>query len=81
MKRIYFILITIFAFSFVLSSCSSGSIILPADSLLSPPLYYEEYEDKHTAMRREWEIKRLSHSEKDNLRQEWEQKQEKNNRK
>lgn len=35
-------------------------------------IYYEEYEDKHSAMRREWEIKRLSRSEKDAMRQEWE---------
>ena len=27
------------------SSCSSGNLIRPADSLLSPPLYYEEYAD------------------------------------
>ena len=35
-------------------------------------IYYEEYEDKHSAMRREWEIKRLSRSEKETMRQEWE---------
>lgn len=39
-------------------------------------IYYEEYEDKHSAMRREWEIKRLTRSEKDNLRRKWENKEE-----
>ena len=34
-------------------------------------VYYEEYEDKHSAMRREWEIKRLSRSEKESMRQDW----------
>ena len=32
-------------------------------------VYYEEYEDKQTAMRREWEIKQLSRNEKEALRQ------------
>ena len=32
-------------------------------------IYYEEYEDKHSAMRREWEIKQLSRSEKEAMRQ------------
>ncbi len=45
MKRSIFSFIMIIAMLFVLSSCSSNSFILPADSLLSPPLYYEEYED------------------------------------
>lgn len=31
-------------------------------------IYYEEYEDKHSAMRREWEIKQLTRSEKEALR-------------
>lgn len=31
-------------------------------------IYYEEYEDKQTAMRREWEIKQLTRSEKEALR-------------
>lgn len=30
-------------------------------------IYYEEYEDKHTAMRREWEIKRLTRKEKEEM--------------
>ena len=33
--------------------------------------YLEEYEDKHSAMRREWEIKHLSRSEKENMCREW----------
>lgn len=33
-------------------------------------IYYEEYEDKQTAMRREWEIKRLGRSGKEQLIQE-----------
>ncbi len=45
MKRISLLLIMAVLLSFVFSSCSAGSLILPADSLLSPPLYYEEYED------------------------------------
>lgn len=32
-------------------------------------VYYEEYEDKHTAMRREWEIKQLSRVEKETMMQ------------
>ncbi len=31
-------------------------------------IYYEEYEDKSVAMRREWEIKRLSKMQKEELR-------------
>ena len=38
-------------------------------------VYYEEYEDKHTAMRREWEIKQLSRSEKEILMLKWEKRQ------
>lgn len=30
-------------------------------------VYYEEYEDKKTAMKREWEIKQLSRKEKEKL--------------
>lgn len=30
-------------------------------------VYYEEYEDKKTAMKREWEIKQLSRKEKERL--------------
>ena len=33
-------------------------------------IYFEEYEDKQTAMRREWEIKQLSRKEKENLKNE-----------
>ncbi len=45
MKRLLFALLFALIFSVVFSSCSSDSLILPADSLLSPPLYYEEYEE------------------------------------
>ena len=31
-------------------------------------IYYEEYEEKSQAMRREWEMKRLSRSQKEELR-------------
>ena len=34
-------------------------------------VYFEEYGDKQTAMRREWEIKQLTRSEKEILIQEW----------
>lgn len=34
-------------------------------------VYYEEYEDKTSAMRREWEIKRLGRSEKESMQTEW----------
>lgn len=34
-------------------------------------VYYEEYEDKTSAMRREWEIKQLSRSEKESMQKEW----------
>ena len=36
-------------------------------------IYFEEYEDKHTAMHREWEIKRMSRNLKENLCQGWKQ--------
>lgn len=34
-------------------------------------VYYEEYEDKSTAMRREWELKQLSKREKESMQAEW----------
>ena len=37
-------------------------------------VYYEEYEDKSTAMRREWEIKQLSRSEKEKLIEQYQKK-------
>lgn len=40
-------------------------------------VYYEEYEDKSTAMRREWELKQLSRSQKNTIREEWESRQKK----
>ena len=30
-------------------------------------VYYEEYEDRHDALSREWHIKRMSHAEKEKL--------------
>ena len=30
-------------------------------------VYYEEYEDKHSAMRRDWEIKQLARKEKEKM--------------
>ncbi len=45
MKRLAVVIPAILILLSVLSSCDSGSLILPADSLLSPPLYYEEYEE------------------------------------
>ncbi len=36
--------VCILIFVFLFSSCSSDVLIRPVDSLLSPPLYYEEYE-------------------------------------
>lgn len=38
-------------------------------------VYYEEYADKQTAMRREWEMKQLSRSRKDAIIKEWESRQ------
>ena len=40
-------------------------------------VYYEEYDDKQTAMRREWEMKQLPRSRKDAIREKWECRQEK----
>ena len=40
-------------------------------------VYYEEYEDKSTAMRREWELKQLSRSHKNAIREEWKSRQKK----
>lgn len=34
-------------------------------------VYYEEYEDKTSAMRREWEIKQMSRNEKESMQAEW----------
>lgn len=46
MKRIFSAVAALMAVAcFVFSSCSSDVLIRPVDSLLSPPLYYEEYED------------------------------------
>ena len=40
-------------------------------------VYFEQYEDKHTAMHREWEIKRLLRSEKESMHYEWKVQREK----
>ncbi|MBQ2694680.1 MAG: hypothetical protein IJF57_03920 [Clostridia bacterium] len=46
MKRIFSAVSVLMAAAcFVFSSCSTDVLIRPVDSLLSPPLYYEEYED------------------------------------
>ncbi|MBR3819927.1 MAG: hypothetical protein IKJ41_12395 [Clostridia bacterium] len=45
MKRLFALSVIILAIAMTFSSCDSESLILPADSLLSPPLYYEEYEE------------------------------------
>lgn len=44
MKRLTLAVTAILAFvCLIFSSCSSDTLVRPADSLLSPPLYYEEY--------------------------------------
>lgn len=35
-------------------------------------VYFEEHEEKTSAMRREWEIKQMSRNEKEAMRQNWE---------
>lgn len=45
MKKTVSLIVSVVMILLLLSSCSTDSLILPADSLLSPPLYYEEYED------------------------------------
>ena len=45
MKKFLSVLFLILIVAMLFSSCSSDSLILPADSLLSPPLFYEEYEE------------------------------------
>ncbi|MBQ8015263.1 MAG: hypothetical protein IJ264_03645, partial [Clostridia bacterium] len=46
MKRHFFVLTAcMLVLCFLFSSCSSDVLIRPVDSLLSPPLYYEEYEE------------------------------------
>lgn len=52
MRKYFSVLFSVIVFSVAFSSCSSDSFILPADSLLSPPLYYEEYEDLVDAFNR-----------------------------
>lgn len=45
MKRLFSALCFVIALCLVLSSCDSSSVIRPVNALLSPPLYYEEYEE------------------------------------
>ncbi|MBQ2904427.1 MAG: VCBS repeat-containing protein [Clostridia bacterium] len=45
MKRFVSVLCLVFMFCLVLSSCDSVDVIRPVSALLSPPLYYEEYEE------------------------------------
>lgn len=45
MKRFVMILCLVTAMCLVLTSCDSLDVIRPINSLLSPPLYYEEYEE------------------------------------
>ncbi len=42
-RRLICVVVFMLAFSFLLSSCKSSDFIKPVDSLLSPPLYHEEY--------------------------------------
>lgn len=42
-KRILSLFALVFAVSFLFSSCKSSDFIKPVDSLLTPPLYHEEY--------------------------------------
>lgn len=53
MKRLSLLITALLsALCLMLSSCSSDVLIRPADSLLSPPLYYEEYADLVEAFNR-----------------------------
>lgn len=45
MKRIISLVCIVLSVAFVMSSCDSNNVIRPIDALLSPPLYYEEYEE------------------------------------
>lgn len=45
MKKVFAVLSAVLSMTFVLSSCDSANVIRPISALLSPPLYYEEYED------------------------------------
>ncbi len=54
MKRSFLVFTTfILMFSFLFSSCKSSDIIKPVDSLLSPPLYHEEYKSLVDAFHKE----------------------------
>lgn len=45
MKRIISVLCLVLTVCLILSSCDSIDVIRPVSALLSPPLYYEEYEE------------------------------------
>ncbi len=45
MKKIFSVVCILLAVCIMFSSCGSVDIIRPVSALLSPPLYYEEYED------------------------------------
>ncbi|MBQ2973440.1 MAG: hypothetical protein IJE19_03720 [Clostridia bacterium] len=45
MKKIVTLLVAILSLTLILSSCDSVDVIRPVSALLSPPLYYEEYEE------------------------------------
>ncbi len=45
MKKIITLLVVILSLILILSSCDSIDVIRPVSALLSPPLYYEEYEE------------------------------------
>lgn len=54
MKRSFLVFTTfILMFSFLFSSCKSSDVIKPVDSLLSPPLYHEEYKSLVDAFHKE----------------------------
>lgn len=44
MKKTVLFLLSIVTVLLAFSACDSGSLIRPADSLLTPPIYYDEYE-------------------------------------
>ena len=50
-KNIFSLVSMLVCFVILLSSCKSSDLIKPVDSLLSPPLYHEEYESLVNAFR------------------------------
>lgn len=55
MRRFAAVVVIAAVMCLVLTSCSSGVLIRSADSLLSPPLYYEEYADLVEAFNKKFE--------------------------